>query len=193
MLPTTDPLTALAASPPGAHGILFTFLLFVIPTGAGIPAGVLLGQRVGLTVASMSGLYVGSGLLRASLFEPLFRWLARERHAGGRVSRLHDATRDALARHPMLSRAMRGAWAPLIVGYNIDPMAGRVAAAAVGIHWLGGWALALVADFAYFVSTALPTLWLQRIVGNEWITMLVFVVLSTLVPLLWRRLRGSTT
>ena len=92
----------------------------------------------------------------------------------------------------MLKRAMRGAWAPLIVGYNIDPMAGRVAAAAVGIGWLGGWALALIADFAYFVSTAVPTLWLQRVVGNEWITMLVFIVLSTAVPMLWRRLRGST-
>ncbi len=136
MQPTADPLAALALSPPGAHGTLFTFLLFVIPTGAGIPAGVLLGQRVGLTAAAMSGLYVGSGLLRATLFEPFFRWVARQRHEGGRVSRLRDAARELLARHAMLRRAMQGAWAPLIVGYNIDPMAGRVAAAAVGMGWL---------------------------------------------------------
>ena len=68
-------------------------------------------------------------------------------------------------------------------------MAGRVAAAAVGIGWLRGWGLALIADFAYFVSTAVPTLWIQRLVGNEWITLLLLVVLSTAVPLLWRRLR----
>ena len=173
--------------------MLFTFLLFVIPTGAGIPAGVLLGQRVGLTAASMSGLYVGSGLLRAALFEPVFRWLARRRHAGGRVTRWHEASRALLARHAMLSRAVRGAWAPLVVGYNLDPMAGRVAAAAVGMGWLRGWSLALIADFAYFVSTAVPTLWLQRVVGNEWLTLLLFIVLSTAIPMLWRRLRRSTT
>jgi hypothetical protein len=192
MLPTSDPFAALAASSSGSHGTLFTFLLFVIPTGAGIPAGVLLGQRVGLTAAAMSGLYVASGLLRATLFEPFFRWVARQRHEGGRVSRLRDAARELLARHAMLKRAMRGAWAPLIFGYNIDPMAGRVAAAAVGMGWLGGWALALIADFAYFVSTAVPTIWLQRVVGNEWITMLIFFVLSAAIPMLWRRLRGST-
>ena len=193
MPPDAHPLAALALSSPGSHGILFTFLLFVIPTGAGIPAGVLLGHRVGLTAASLSGLYVGSGLLRAALFEPVFRWVARRRHEGGRITRWHDAARDLLARHEMLSRAVSGSWAPLVAGYNLDPMAGRVAAGAIGMGWLRGWTLALVADFAYFVSTAVPTLWLQRFVGNEWLTLLLFVLLSTGIPMLWRRLRRSTT
>jgi len=93
----------------------------------------------------MSGLYVGSGLLRASMFEPLFRWLAQRRHAGGRVS------------------------------------------------WLRVWALALIAEFAYFISTAIPTLWLQRLVGNQWLSLLLFIALSTAVPMVWRRLRRSMT
>ncbi len=190
---TPDPLAAVALSSAGSHGLLFTFLLFVIPTGAGIPAGVLLGQRVGLSIASMSGLYVGSGLLRAAVFEPFFRWVAKRRHAGGRISRVRDAARELLARHAWLNRAMRGAWAPLIVGYNLDLMAGRVAAAAVGMGWLRGWTLALIADFAYFISTAVPTLWLQRFLGNEWLTLLIFIVLSTAIPMLWRRLRRSPT
>ena len=191
MPPSTDPLAALAASSAGSHGVLFTFLLFVIPTGAGIPAGVLLGQRIGLTAGAMSGLYVGSGLLRAAVFEPVFRWLARRSHAGGRVARWHDASRDLLARHAVLSRAVRGVWAPVVVSYNLDPMGGRVAAAAVGMGWLRGWLLALLADFAYFVSTALPTLWLQRLVGNEWLTLLLVIVLSTVIPMAWLRLRRS--
>ena len=137
----------------------------------------------------MSGLYVGSGLLRAALFEPLFRWMARHQHEGGRVSRVRERARDLISRHPMLGRTLRGAWAPVVVSYNLDPMAGRVAAAAVGMGWLRGWVLSLVADFAYFVSTAVPTLWIQRLIGNEWITLLLLVVLSTAVPLLWRRLR----
>ena len=186
-----DPLAALVLSTPGSHGVLATFLLFVIPTGAGIPAGVLLGQRLGLTAASMSGLYVGSGLLRAALFEPFFRWLARRRHDGGRVTRLRDATRALLNRNPLFRRAMQGAWAPLVVSYNLDPMAGRVAAAAVGMGWLRGWTLSLIADFAYFVSTAVPTIWLQRWVGNEWLTLGLLLVLSMVVPLVWRRLRGT--
>ena len=86
---------------------------------------------------------------------------------------------------------MRGAWAPLIVGYNVDPMAGRVAAAAVGMGWLRGWGLALIADFAYFVSTAVPTLWLQRIFGNEWLSLLLFIALSMAVPMLWRAARRA--
>ena len=186
-----DPLAALALSSPGSHGILFAFLLFVIPTGAGIPAGVLLGHRIGLTAASMSGLYVGSGLLRAALFEPVFRWAERRRHAGGWVGRWRDAGQALLARHPMLNRALHGAWAPLVVSYNLDPMAGRVAAAAVGMGWMRGWSLALIADFAYFVSTAVPTLWLQRIFGNEWLSLLLFIALSMAVPMLWRAARRA--
>ena len=172
--------------------MLGTFLLFLIPTGAGIPAGVLLGQRVGLTAAGMSGLYIGSGLLRAAMFEPVFRWLARRpRHEGGRLERLREAGRLMLARSPLLARAMRGPWAPLVVSYNLDPMAGRVAAAAVGLGWARGWLLSLIADFAYFVSTAVPTIWMQRLVGNEWVTLVVLMVLSAVIPLLWRRLRGT--
>ena len=34
MPPDANPLAALALSSPGSHGILFAFLLFVIPTGA---------------------------------------------------------------------------------------------------------------------------------------------------------------
>ncbi len=196
MPPASDPLSALALSSVGTHGILFTFLLFVIPTGAGIPAGVLLGHGVGLSVTSMSGLYVGSGLLRAALFEPLFRFAARRQHAGGRIAGMRDRVRDGLGRSAVLTRMLRSAWAPLIVSFNIDPMAGRVAAAAIGMGWLRGWALALVADLAYFITTAVPTLWLQSVLGNLWLTLGVFILLSTAIPFvgrrLWRRLRGST-
>ena len=173
------------------HGALYAFLLFVIPTGAGIPAGVLLGHRIGLGAASMSGLYVGSGLLRAALFEPAFRWAERRRHADGWLDRWRDRGHAVLARHPMLGRALRGAWAPLVVSYNLDPMAGRVAAAAVGMGWLRGWGLALLADFVYFVSTAVPTLWLQRIFGNEWLSLLLFIVLSIAISFLPRAARSA--
>lgn len=192
MPPVADPLASLALSTSGPAGVLATFLLFAIPTGAGIPAGVLLGQRTGLTAVAMSGLYVGSGLLRAVLFEPLVRWTARRGRDGGRITRLRDGLRAAIARHPGMSRALRGAWAPVVVSYNLDPMAGRVAAAGAGIGWLRAWVLSLLADFAYFVSTAVPTLWIQRWVGSAWITLLLLVLLSTAVPLLWRRLRGAT-
>ena len=186
MPPSADPFASLALGAPASHGALLTFLLFAIPTGAGIPAGVLLGQRLGLTALSMSGLYVGSGLLRAALFEPLFRWLARRRHSLAWIGRWREGGRALLARHDRLRRALRGPWAPMVVSYNVDPMAGRVAAAAVGMGWLRGWGLSLLADFAYFVSTAVPTLWLQRLVGNEWLTLLIFCLLWAALPMLWR-------
>jgi len=49
----------------------------------------------------------------------------------------------------------------------------------------------LIADFAYFVSTAVPTLWLQRIFGNEWLSLLLFIALSMAVPMLWRAARRA--
>lgn len=187
---TSDPFATFSLGSDPSHGHLVAFLLFTIPTGAGIPAGVLLGQQLGLSAAAMSGLYAASGLLRAALFEPVYRWAAR-RPGSPRVLRLREAMRKVLARSPLLEHAMRSAWAPMIVSYNLDPMAGRVAAAAVGMGWLRGWTLSLLADFAYFVSTAVPTLWLQSLIGNAWVTLALLMVVTAVVPAVWRRLRGA--
>lgn len=137
----------------------------------------------------LSALYVASGVTRAVVFEPVFRWMARRQTEDGRIARLRDAARLLLERNPLLQRAMQGPWAPMIVSYNLDPMAGRVAAAAIGMGAVRGWLLALIADYVYFVTTAVPTVWVQHFVGNVWVTLAIVMVLAIVVPWVWRRAR----
>ena len=70
-----DPTAPLPAGwPDGWYGVL---LLFCIPGGAGIPPGVLLGDRDGLGAVAMTALYFASDVaLAAFLFEPTLRLLA---------------------------------------------------------------------------------------------------------------------
>ena len=61
-----------APRPPGAWG---AFLLFLIPVGGGIPAGVLLARDSGVSPPMMAALYFLSDVVLAFAFEPLIRLL----------------------------------------------------------------------------------------------------------------------
>src|SRR5207249_5463016 len=61
-----------APRPPGAWG---AFLLFLIPVGGGIPAGVLLARDSGVSPPVMAALYFLSDVVLAFAFEPFIRLL----------------------------------------------------------------------------------------------------------------------
>src|SRR5262249_58929103 len=61
-------------------GALGAFLLFCVPIGGGIPAGVLMARNAGLSPPAMAGLYFFSDIVLAFTFEPIllvFTWLGR--------------------------------------------------------------------------------------------------------------------
>src|SRR5262245_45186797 len=61
-------------------GIFGVFLLFCVPTGGGIPSGVILARDAGLPPPATAALYFASDLVLAVTTEPLLallRWLSR--------------------------------------------------------------------------------------------------------------------
>ncbi|MFZ3231844.1 MAG: hypothetical protein WA160_16680 [Pseudobdellovibrio sp.] len=74
------------------------FLLFSIPIGGGIPAGVLLAKSYGIDWLTMTGLYFVSDILLAILFEPimvLFVWGCQHFEF---LARLRDALKKSTSR-----------------------------------------------------------------------------------------------
>jgi hypothetical protein len=51
------------------------FMLFLLPVGGGIPAGVLLARAIGLSWHVTAGLYFVSDVVLAVAFEPVLRLL----------------------------------------------------------------------------------------------------------------------
>ena len=177
-----------APVPPGVpHGTWGVFLLFVIPTGLGIPAGALLGSHGGLSILTMSALYFASGLVRALVFEPIVQLVGR---TGGAL-KLSETLLVGLDRLGVRWRRRGGRWGGIFtVAYGVDPMAGRVVGAILGLGVLGTWGVSLAADMVYFVTTAVPTLWIDWVVGDQRTAIGLVMLLMIVGPGLWRRWRG---
>jgi hypothetical protein len=57
------------------------FLLFLIPIGGGIPAGVILASNKGISRPIMILLYASADVVLARIFEPVMLLIARLAHA----------------------------------------------------------------------------------------------------------------
>src|SRR5262249_4399642 len=140
-------------------GALGAFLLFCVPIGGGIPAGVLMGRNAGLSPPPVAGLYFFSPLLLAFTLHPVllvFTWLGRWIPPLARVGTwLRSVAQRAGAGQP----GARGPLGLVLVAFGVDPMTGRAAAAAAGHGFVQGWAIAITGDMLYFVVLMISTLW----------------------------------
>lgn len=170
------------------------FLLFTIPIGGGIPAGVALADKRGLGMATMCLLYFLSDVVLAFSFEPLV-WLFS---AAAKRSPFLARVGDAMRRSVELSTAHYGTGAgPLaliLIAFGVDPMTGRAAARAAGHGFLSGWAIAIAGDMLYFSVIMASTLWLNSVLGDGTKTMVIVMIAMFAVPELvkrWRERRGK--
>lgn len=177
--------------PAGTWGVL---LLFLVPVGGGIPAGVLLARDRGVAWPLMLSLYLVSDVILAFVFEPVLRALLRVfrmvpalRAAGRRV-------RAVLERTTASYGTASGPLALVLVSFGVDPMTGRAAASAAGHGFLSGWAIAITGDMLYFTVLMVSTLWLNDVLGDERMTIVAMLVVMIVLPGLVRRWheRGST-
>jgi hypothetical protein len=166
-------------------------MLFLVPVGGGIPAGVLLAQSKGLAWPVTAGLYLVSDLLLALAFEPVLRLLAL---LAGRVAflgRYRAALKLVMARSAAhLGGPGAGPMALVMVAFGVDPMTGRAAAMAAGHGIIAGWAIAITGDMLYYAVIAVTTLRLNTYFRNPNTTMWIVLGLMFLVPFLVRKLRG---
>ena len=156
------------------------FMLFAIPIGGGIPAGVLLARSKGLGWPVMTVLYFASDLALACAFEPVMRGVIAVSRRSPRLVRLLAALKTAWEKSS--SRYTRsgqklGPLALVLISFGVDPMTGRAAARAAGHGFVAGWTIAIAGDMLYFLMLMVSTLWLSAVLGDgTWATMIILVI-----------------
>lgn len=167
------------------------FLLFTIPWGGGIPAGVLLGQKYSLGWVPLSVLYFFSDICLALVFEPLMLGFIHFT----RNNLFFIRWREEMRRNTLkITQKMGRNPSPLslvLVAFGVDPMTGRAAAQAAGHGFISGWAIAITGDMFFFGLIMISTLWLNSILGDGFWTMLIIVSAIILVPKIIEKMRSQ--
>src|SRR5512142_156387 len=140
-------------------------MLFLIPVGGGIPAGVLLARAKGLSWPMTAGLYLVSDVILALAFEPVLRLLAWLAGKVPFLARLSAGMKAAMARSAArFSGTGTGPVTLVMISFGADPMTGRASALAAGHGFLMGWAFAIAGDMLYYAVIAVTTLHLNKYV-----------------------------
>lgn len=167
-------------------------MLFLLPVGGGIPAGVLLAQAKGFTWPLTAVLYLVSDVLLALAFEPLLRLFVALAERVPTLARLGTAMKAVMARSVVhFGGTGAGPMTLVLIAFGVDPMTGRASALAAGHGFLAGWAFAIVGDMLYYAVIAFTTLGLNAYIRNPNTTVLVVLGAMIAVPLLVRRFRSG--
>ena len=179
----------------GYHeGMLPVLMLFLIPVGGGIPAGVLLAGSKGLPWFLTAGLYLVSDVILALAFEPILYLAVKWGSRVPFLARLAQAMKVTMARQVAhFGGSGAGPYALIMIAFGVDPMTGRASALAAGHGFLAGWTLAIAGDMLYYAVIAVTTLRLNAYIHNPNVTMYLVLALMFVVPLLVRRYRTPST
>jgi hypothetical protein len=166
-------------------------LLFLIPIGGGIPGGVLLAKTKGFGWPVMMILYFISDVILAIAFEPLmilFIKLGKKIQFFARIGEMMKHMVKKTIEH----YGNKSGVLPLImIAFGVDPMTGRGVAAVAGHGFLTGWMIAIAGDMIYFTVLMISTLWVKSLVGNEFVTILIILVIMIIFPQIYRRLQNK--
>ncbi len=167
------------------------FLLFAVPVGGGIPAGVLLAQSRGMSWLSMSLLYLTSDIILACLLEPFMiavRYAARRFQSIRKMLAIfRTATERTIARYG----SKPGPILLIAIAFGVDPMTGRAAALANGHGFLSGWTIAILGDMLFFLLIMGSTIWLNNILGDGTYAAIVIMCVMFVIPPLVQRIRAN--
>jgi hypothetical protein len=162
-------------------------MLFAVPIGGGIPAGVILAKSRGIGWLAMCVLYLISDILLAFVFEPMMKvilWLARHiPFIANTIQISRDITAKTIARYG----AKPGPIVLIMIAFGVDPMTGRAAALSQGHGFLAGWAIAIAGDMLFFGVVMASTLFLNNILGDGTWAAVIIMVLMVAIPALIRR------
>ena len=175
--------------------MLPVLMLFLLPVGGGIPAGVLLARANGLAWPMTAGLYFVSDVLLALAFEPVLRILVALSGKVPFLARFGAAMKIAMARSVAHFHGTgAGPVSLVMIAFGVDPMTGRATALAAGHGFIAGWAIAIAGDMLYYAVIALTTLRLNTYFRNPDTTMWIVLGAMLVVPILVRQFRsGSPT
>jgi len=166
------------------------FMLFLLPVGGGIPAGVLLARANGLSWPVTAGLYFVSDVVLAVAFEPVLRLLAALGRKVRFLARCGAIMSKAMARNSAyFARTGVGPITLIMISFGVDPITGRATALAAGHGIVAGWGFAIAGDMLYYAVIAVTTLRLNRYFRNPDTTMWIVLGAMIVVPLIVRYFR----
>lgn len=167
------------------------FLLFTIPIGGGIPAGVVLAQSKGIGWIAMSILYFFSDIVLAFVFEPIMMIFAKlakhSKFLTNFIENMKMVTNKTIASYG----PNPGPFLLVLIAFGVDPMTGRAAALAQGHNFISGWAVAIAGDMLFFWVVMASTIWLNSILGDGTWTAIIILILMFAIPPLIRKIRGK--
>jgi len=186
---STKEMTALST---GTTGNLWEiFLLFTIPVGGGIPAGVVLAKARGVGWLTMTLLYLVSDILLAFLFEPMMLLYVYASKHFEFLKKFSAAIKKSMHRTISGFGSSPGPIMLITIAFGVDPMTGRAAALAAGHNFLTGWAIAIIGDMIFFGVVMTSTLWLNEVLGDGSMAALIIMILMLGIPALIRKFRKS--
>ncbi len=167
------------------------FLLFAVPIGGGIPAGVLLAKSRGLSWITMSILYFFSDVALACVFEPLMLYFIRKSRENPKMNRVKDAFKQNMNKTVARYGVNPGPFVLILIAFGVDPMTGRLTARAAGHQFLTGWAIAIAGDMLFFGVVMASTIWLNNLLGDGTWTAIIIMVAMIGIPALIKRFREA--
>jgi len=180
-------MTALSSVP--LSSLWDIFLLFTIPVGGGIPAGVIMAQSRQVGWVEMALLYLVSDILLAFLFEPILKFLKWACQYSKFLEHLRQAFKKSNEKLTAGYGKTPGPFALILIAFGVDPMTGRAAAMAAGHGFLTGWAIAICGDMLFFSVVAVSTISLNNILGDGTWTAVIIMIAMLGIPALVRRFK----
>ena len=172
--------------------MLPVFMLFIIPFGGGIPAGVLLARANELPWPLSALLYLLSDIVLAFAFEPLLRLIVLIGRKVSWLARVTAVIKAAMDRNAKFYGGKgAGPFTLIMVAFGVDPMTGRAAALAAGHGFLAGWAIAITGDMIYYAVIAFTTLHLNEYIKDPATTTWIVLAAMILVALVMHRGRSK--
>ena len=165
------------------------FLLFAIPIGGGIPAGVLLAKTRGLGWLAMTILYFISDVALACVFEPLMLLFIRAGKKYHLLGKVNASMKKAMDQTVSRYGVNPGPFTLVMIAFGVDPMTGRATARAAGHNFFSGWTIAILGDMLFFGIVMISTIWLNNILGDGTWTAIIIMVAMMVVPALIRKFR----
>lgn len=170
---------------------LDVLLLFIVPFGGGIPAGVVLGHERGVPWFELMLLYFISDCLLAICFDPVMHTVRKSKA----FARINPKIKTDYIKNMERFGFKPNPFSLIVFTFGSDPMSGRVATFIAGHGFWTGWTLAIIGDMFFFTIVMASTIWLNNLLGNGTVAAVIVMIILLGVPALWRRMksRGAET
>lgn len=164
-------------------------VFFLIPIGGGIPAGVVLAAKYGLSIPVMYVLYFISDVALACAFEPLMLLFIKHSKTSPRLQRVRAVLIEATKHSRERFGLTPGPFALVMITFGTDPMTGRSIAKFFGHGFFTGWVLTIAGDMIFFSVIMASTLFLNSVLGDGTLACIIIMVLMIGIPALIRKVR----